>query len=389
MKIGVLSSHPIQNQAPLFRALASRCDLDVFFAHEPSAQAQADAGFDVPFAWDVDLLQGYGHRFLPNVARHPDVSRFTGCDTPGVVRLIRDGRFDAFMVSGWALKCYWQAVWACRAAGVPVLVRGDSQLASARKGWHAALRAVAYPAMLRCFDRHLYVGRRNREYLEHYGVPAARLVFSPHCVDVQRFASSAEQADREQLRADWGASPGTRVVLFSGKLMANKRPLDMIRACTRLLSGGSKLLAVIAGDGALRADIEALARESGVALRMLGFVNQSAMPGVYRAADVLALPSDSETWGLAVSEALACGTPVVVSDKVGCAPDLVHPGATGECFPVGDIDALSRAIARTASLPPDRQRMSALANEYSPEAAASGVLAAAASRLPGSRQSVP
>ena len=223
-RIGFLVSHPIQYYAPIFRELARRCDLTVFFAHRQTPEQQARAGFGVAFDWDVDLLSGYDSRFLVNVARQPSTDRFAGCDTPGIADEIARGKFDAFVVPGWALRSYWQAVRACRRFGVPVLVRGDSQLGSQRNSVVRIAKAVAFPHLLRRFDGFLYVGQRNREYLLHYGVPADRLFFSPHCVDNDAFAAAAAAS----------RAPGRRRILFVGKLIARKRPSDLLRAVARL-----------------------------------------------------------------------------------------------------------------------------------------------------------
>ncbi len=175
----------------------------------------------------VDLLSGYDSRFLVNVARQPSTDRFAGCDTPGVADEIARGKFDAFVVPGWALRCYWQAVRACRRHGVPVLVRGDSQLGSQRNRAVRALKSLAFSHVLRRFDGFLYVGQRNREYLLHYGAPADRLFFSPHCVDNDAFAaaSAAVAVSRD---------PGRRRILFAGKLIARKHPSDLLHAVARL-----------------------------------------------------------------------------------------------------------------------------------------------------------
>src|ERR1700741_2256306 len=120
LRIGFLISHPIQYYTPIFRALAGLCDLTVFFAHRQTAEQQASAGFGVAFEWDIDLLSGYRSKFLDNVSRHPSTEHFPGCDTPGIAREIAEGRFDAFVVPGWALRASLQAARACRLAGVPI-----------------------------------------------------------------------------------------------------------------------------------------------------------------------------------------------------------------------------------------------------------------------------
>lgn len=374
-RLGVLASHPIQYQAPLFRELARHVDLKVFFAHRQTAQAQAAAGFNVAFEWDVDLLGGYAHQFLHNRSNQPGVNDFFGCDTPEIADEIRWGGFDAFLVTGWYLKSYWQAIRACRRHGVPVMVRGDSQLGTPRGRLKQWGKGLIYPRILQQFDACLYVGQRNKQYLEHYGVPTGRLFFSPHCIDNDAFAARAQAVSREDSRARLGINADQKAVLFVGKLLDRKRPLDMLLALRSLRDQGMSVGGVFAGDGPLRTQLEGKGREWNVPLTFLGFRNQTELSEVYAVADLVVLPSEgSETWGLVVNEALACGTPAVVSDAVGCAPDLVIEGQTGAVYPMGDTRALAAALQRVLNAPPDRRSIKAIADAYSVGAATRGVL---------------
>jgi glycosyltransferase involved in cell wall biosynthesis len=376
-RIGFLVSHPIQYYAPIFRELARRCDLTVFFAHRQDAAGQGKAGYGVAFEWDVDLLSGYESLFLKNVARAPSTQTFAGCNTPEIAEKIAEGRFDAFVVPGWSLRSYWQTVRACRRARVPVMVRGDSQLAGQRGGAVGKVKGVVFPHMLKQFDACLYVGQRNREYLEHYGVPSKRLFFSPHCVDNDAFRQASDTA-----RGAGGGREGgsRRRVLFVGRLVESKRPLDVVQAVARLVSQGQPIDLTIAGAGELQGRMEEEARAGGIDARFLGFVNQSRLPSVYASSDVVVLPSIAiETWGLVVNEAMACGVPAVVSDAVGCGPDLIQPGRTGAVAPLGDVPALATSISSVLALDVSLTRR-ALAERvalYSPARAAEGVLEAA------------
>jgi len=373
-RLGILASHPIQYQAPLFRELAKHLDLSVYFAHRQSAQEQAEAGFGVAFEWDVDLLGGYSHRFLANHAKRPSVNVFFGCDTPEIASEIYQKKFDAFLVMGWYLKSFWQAIRACRKHGVPVMVRGDSQLGTPRSRLRQIAKEILYPRLLAQFDACLYVGQKSKEYLQYYGVPAECLFFSPHCVDNEAFSSRALAADRSLCRARFGIEPKQKAILFVGKLIDVKRPLDVIEALKILRGRGVNACCVIAGDGPLREQMEANANMWGVPVVSLGFRNQSELPEIYVAADVMALSSGSETWGLVVNEALACGTPVVVSDAVGCAPDLVVEGKTGLVYPLGDAVALAVALQRVLAGPSSPAALRDRIDAYSVPAAARGIL---------------
>jgi glycosyltransferase involved in cell wall biosynthesis len=374
MRLALLASHPIQYQAPLFRELAQWVDLQVFFAHRANEADQANAGFGVGFTWDVDLLSGYRHHFLHNVSRHPGLDLFEGCDTPSIASELAHGSFGALLVMGWHLKSFWQGIWAAKRAGIPVMVRGDSHLDTPRSAAKRVGKSLIYPLALRVFDAALYVGERSRRYWEHYGYPARRLFFSPHCVDNAWFADRATQAARAELRALHGIPADARVALFAGKLIASKRPLDLIYAARKLATGGVPLTVLIAGSGSMARELAAAAGHLGVRLVELGFCNQSRMPAAYSACDALVLPSEHETWGLVANEALACGRPVVVSDACGCAPDLAADGRAGRVFHAGDIASLADALAGVLSAaPPTREAIAARACQYGLEAAARGI----------------
>ncbi len=377
MRLAVIASHPIQYYAPLFRVLAQRLDLMVFFAHRASPPDQAKAGFGVAFDWDIDLLSGYPHHFLTNVAKLPGLDHFAGCDTPEIGTLLKKGRFDAVLVQGWNLKSFLQAVIAAKRQGLPVLARGDSQLGTSRSALKRAAKATAYPAFLGLFDAALYVGQRSRAYWTHYRYPPSRLFFSPHCIDADWFAARATGEARVALRTQLGIPPELSITLFAGKLLPFKRPLDLIAAAELLRTEGCHLGVLVAGAGPLEREMSSAANAAGVALHQLGFCNQTAMPAAYAAADLLVLPSEGdETWGLVANEALACGRPVVLSDAVGASPDLVGDGTSGRLFPVGDTAALAAAIRAVLDCPPERERISAKSAAYSLDAAADGVIEA-------------
>jgi glycosyltransferase involved in cell wall biosynthesis len=269
-----------------------------------------------------------------------------------------------------------QAVSSCRRAGVPVFVRGDSQLIGPRNILLRIAKAIAFSRLLRRFDGFLYVGQRSREYLLHYGAAADRLFFSPHCVDNASFRAASDAA-RQSMR---GAPRESKRLLFVGKLLERKRPLDLLKAAA-ILQKKQPIEVAFAGSGELEGELREFARASGVPAIFHGFVNQSELPAVYAAADVIVLPSDGlETWGLAVNEAMACGLPAVVSDAVGCGPDLVEQGVTGAVFPVGRADLLASAMETAISLELTtmREHLAARMQVYSPLGAAKGIMAAAA-----------
>lgn len=384
MHLGIVTSHPIQYQAPLFRALAERLDLTVYFAHQATGKDQAEAGFDIDFDWDTNLTQGFRHTFLDNVSRRPSITRFGGCDTPAIGRILAADKVDAVAVYGWHFKSYLQAARAGRMLGIPVMVRSDSHLANPRPLAKRIVKAVVLPVFLRQFDMFLPTGTRSAEYLRRYRVPESCIRIVPYCIDVDAFASAARRAraDRERLRREFGAAEGERIVLFVGKLIALKEIPTLIDAIARLVASGQTVRLVLVGSGPLAGELAAMADARSLPVTFVGFVNQTRMPEVYAAADILALPSSSETWGLAVNEAFACGVPAIVSDRVGCGPDMVTEGMTGSIVPVGDVLRLAEAIGYWTHMPPDaatRCRLDDVTARYSPASSAAAFAAAAKS----------
>lgn len=373
MRLAVVASHPIQYQAPLFRELARLMEIKVYFAHRADGGDQADAGFGISFNWDIDLLSGYPHAFLDNVAHRPGLSHFSGCDTPAIGNHLAQYAPDAVLVLGWHLKSFWQSIWTAKRRGIPVMVRGDSQLETPRSLIKRVGKSLTYPIGLRCFDAALYVGERSRSYWEHYNYPQERLFRSPHCVDNSWFAQRATHSERMELRSRLGIADTDKVLLFAGKLVASKRPFDLVSATAQLRASGREVMILVAGSGPLEKELSQAAHAADVRIIQLGFTNQTAMPTAYSACDVLVLPSASETWGLVANEALACGRPIVVSNACGCAPDLAADNKAGRTFSMGDSTALAHAVATVLDQPPTAQNIANKIAAYSVEAAAIGI----------------
>ncbi len=350
-RLTVAMTHPVQYYSPWFRYISENCpeiQLTVIYATVPTPEQQG-VGFGVSFDWDTSPLEGYDFVQVrpPRPTDYLHSDRFLGLHVRGMGRAIRHSSPDAVLVVGWYSATLVRALVACRLAGYGAIYRGDTHLGRGRGVLRSTMWGVKTRAMLRFFEAFLTVGRWNREYLRHFGIPDSMIFFAPHCVDNDLFRSAAAN-DRTvgggtHYRASLGISPDDFVVLFVGKVDSQKRPADVIAACAAL---GEGVTTLIVGTGPEVERCRDDAARLGVRLILAGFVNQSGLGRVYGAADVCVLPSSSETWGLVVNEAMAAGTPCVVSDAVGCAPDLIRPGITGEVFEVGDVAACTAALAR-------------------------------------------
>ena len=354
-RLAILVTHPIQYFVPWFRELSRlpELELTVYYCFRPSSGEQGK-GFGVPFQWDCPLDGGYQSILLKNVSSHPTTSRYRGCDTPEISQLVASGRHDVWLVHGWMVKSYWQAMKTCWKQRVPLLVRGDSHLLD-RRPWPVRLaKRLLLGRWIPRFSSYLTVGTLNEACYEFYGADRSRFFRVPHCVDNNWFAEKSKLVGVARLssRQRLGVPTDAMVFLFCGKFIEKKRPLDLLQALDAPDCKETRAHALFVGDGPLRKACESYARTRNIASTFVGFKNQSELPEMYAVADVLVLPSShSETWGLVVNEAMACQRPALVSDKVGCGPDLVLEGKTGYVFPCGEIGALREALLRYVSRP--------------------------------------
>lgn len=367
--LAILTSHPIQYQAPLWREMArAGVKFEVWFLTPHAQQASYDAEFGRTFSWDVNLLEGYPHRFLP-IKPGWRLDRFNGVQPlQDWGKAFREHGVTHLWTEGWRFRCLWQAVFAARAAGIDVWLRGENHALAPEK-W---IRRLWKRPLLRCLfarvDRFLCIGQANREFYRLHNVPETKLHAAPYCVDNARFAQAAAvlRPKRAALRASWNIPPDAFTLLFCGKLISKKRPLDLIDAA-RLAAGGTRPLHLLfVGDGELAADVRAaLASQTSVKGSLAGFLNQARIPEAFAAADCLVLPSDYwETWGLVVNEALASGIPAIISDRCGCARDLGLPQGPSHVFSCGDTRALARSILQVADHPPAAETLRRLIDTH-------------------------
>jgi glycosyltransferase involved in cell wall biosynthesis len=348
VRLAIVLSHPTQYYSPWFRWLRCQTRLQacVFYLWDFGVTAQRDPEFGARFAWDVDLLSGYDSEFVPNRARRPGTESFWGLRNSALSVRLAAWRPDAVLLFGYRYATHLRAINWCRRRGVPLIFRGDSHLLG--QPGPSPLKRFLLRLLYRQFAAVTYVGLANRAYFEAFGVPAGRLFFAPHAVNHELFdpRSAIHQESAARLRTELGLPPGRRVVLFAGKLIPRKQPRALLEAF--LTSARTNAALVFVGDGEERAALQTRAAQTPAAeVRFLPFANQSEMPARYLLADLFVLPSrgGSETWGLAVNEAMHMGVPCLVSDVVGCQQDLVTDGETGWVFRSGDSPHFATKLA--------------------------------------------
>lgn len=355
-EVAVVETHPIQYHAPVYRALQqSGVRVTAVYGSDFSIAGYRDPEFGATFAWDTDLVSGYESVFLSRAqpGESVDVTRISSAGIGAALDRLQP---EAVIVAGYSPKFHRVALYEAWRRRRSILFRGETTDTAVSRRWPARLARdaglkVAYGAC----DALLYIGQQSLAHFRRLGVPDARLFFSPYCVDGSTF--DAGEPYRERVRAEArqavGVAPGQVVILYAGKLSARKG-LALVIPAVRALPAAvrDRFVLVCLGDGDLHDEIaSAAAADPAIPVRFLGFQNQRHLSRHYHAADLLILPSvRSETWGLVVNEALLHGLPCVVSDRVGCAPDLIVPGVTGNVFASGSAPALAASLEATLRL---------------------------------------
>jgi glycosyltransferase involved in cell wall biosynthesis len=388
--LAILTTHPIQYQVPLWQELAKEGSVpfEVWYLTDHGTKVSYDVQFGKSFAWDIDTLSGYPYRFLP-VNASPQVSVFHRLYLKeSLGKFLEERQIKALWIQGWQVLAYWQAAWQAYQAGVTVWMRGETNDLRPIATWKKPLKKLLLGKLFTRISYFLYIGQANARFYQQYGVQPTQLYPAGYCVDNSRFATQAAalQAQRQALRRQWQIPEGAICLLFAGKFIAKKRPLDILLALQEDSFRNAPVHVLFVGSGELGEQLRQGSRvvydeESSTqvaitkaadndsafrpSVSFAGFLNQTEISQAYVAADCLILPSDfGETWGLVVNEGMASGLPAVVSHQVGCAADLVRPGETGFVYECGNIEQLRAVFKQMLAQPEQLERMGSNARQW-------------------------
>lgn len=366
-KLAIIVSHPIQHFAPVYQLLGNsdHIELVVFYYSGAGAKEHFDRDFGVKYRWDIDLLNGYRSKILKPNEPVSGIG-FWAMDCPTLTENLNKENPNVVLVYGYASRLQWRAWNWARKNKKKLLYFSDSTLEGYQRSlWKQIIKAVPVRRFFKAIDIFLAVGDNNIEYLKHYGASKSRIRRCPLSVDLKRFqAIKAEDIPnlRQSLRLQYKIEQDVFVVLFSGKLIPRKRPMDLLEASIALRKSGRNVVAVFVGAGELMSSLKEEIEHSKMpeSARFLGFVNQQDIVGLQYAADAFAMTSEKDPHPLVVTEAAACGLPIISSDRVGCVgpTDTVQEGINAVVYPCGDIESLKSSIERLMESPQKRRKMS-------------------------------
>lgn len=341
-RLAVVITHPIQYYVPVFQLLSQQCRLKVFYTWgENWLNNKYDPGFMKNVEWDIPLLNGYEYGFVENIAKEPGSYHRKGINNPKLIEYIKNFQPNAILVHGYAYKSHLQVLRYFKGK-VPVWFRGDSTLLNEKQGLKSFLKKIYLQWIYAHIDKAFYVGINNKAYFKKYGLKNNQLVFSPHAVDNRRFAEKRLE-EVIILKRKLGIAVDDIVILYAGKF-ENVKNLPLLIKAFNLIKPQRNVKLLLVGNGPQEQELKLMANDNANIL-FLNFQNQSFLSVIYQTCDVFCLPSYSETWGLAVNEAMAAGKAIIVSDKVGCSVDLVKNEINGYIFTSNNVNSLNEKLA--------------------------------------------
>lgn len=352
IKVAYLLSNPIQYQAPMLKKLSEleNINLEVLFQSKRSLKPHKMPGFNVVAEWDVDLLEGYRYTFLPCLGSDEEFTFFKPWNF-GLFKKFFKEKYDVVWVHGYSSFFNLYAIVLAKLFGMKVLVRGESNLLNRKtSGWRYNLRRVFFTCLNKMTDGFLTIGTANRQFYQHFGIPENKLFFAPYTVDNHFFQEKVAkgQSKVKEIKQALQLEENKLIILYASSMLARKHPEDLLQAYINLSPDGKippNAYLIFIGDGAQRAELEKVKNKLGwETIKILGFKNQTELPAYYALSDVFVLPSNGETWGLVINEAMNAAKAVVATDQVGSGCDLIKADENGFIFPVRDVQALTTIL---------------------------------------------
>lgn len=349
MRLIIITTHPIQYNAPLFSYLAkhSNYSIKVIYTLGAERNSLVKNGFGVNENWNIDLLSGYDYEFIENTSKAPSSNSFWGVKNPSLEKKIKIFEPTAILVYGWKHKSHL-SIMRLLHGKIPIYFRGDSTTLDDNTTFYF-LRLIRYEFLkwvYRYVDFAFSPGKASDEYFVKSGLRTKQIIRVEHSVDNNRFNifTLEDESMLQNLGKELAIAENEIVFLFAGKFIDKKNPLLLINAFNLICQEENNCRLILVGSGILekqlRLQVNTFFESVKSKITFLPFQDQSQMKIVYRLADVFVLPSKSETWGLSVNESLASGTPVIVSDKCGSSFDLVKDSYNGFIFQSENIDSL-------------------------------------------------
>jgi len=349
VKLAIIALHPSYYQDKIWCKISQNklLDVEIVFLSDVGINKNIQhEDFGVSFCWD-DLLRlnEYKHIFLHNYGR-PNHNGLTARVNPQLFKVVRKRRYEAVLLHGYSSLSMLFAFFAAKLAGIKIIWRGESTLKGNEKSFSlkSRLKKIILQRFFKSCDAVMYSCTGNKDYLKFYGVPDSKLFPIPCAVDNDFFRNERKKylGKENEIRRDLGIKGDDFVVLFSARFTMRKRPLDLLKALKKINHKNIFLLFV--GDGPERKNMENFVRLHNVNALFTGFVNQTEISKYYSISDLSVVISDYDPSPKAMNEAMNFELPIIVTDVVGTACDLVRNSDNGFIVSVGDIDAIAEKI---------------------------------------------
>ena len=351
-KIAYLVSHPIQYQAPMLKYIARNleADIETLFLTDMSIKGYKDVEFNKEILWDIPLLEGYKYKFLKTFGSKNKVSYFSPICL-NLFKVIKDGRYDIIWIHGWGSITNILAIIYAKQLNIKILLRGENGIHMPQGTiFKKFLKKRLLNYLFKKIDIFLAIGSMNKKFYESYGINESKIILMPYAVDNEYFKNKSDYFRKlsSNIKKSLDIQENSKIILYASKLTRRKNSLDLLLAYKNLIENTpiDYPYLLFVGSGEMESELKRMVKIYNLdRVKFLGFMNQSELPKYYELCDVFVLPSSSEQWGLVINEVMNHSKPIIVSDEVGCGPDLVENNVNGFIYKCGDVSHLEICLS--------------------------------------------
>ncbi len=344
-KIAIFDSHPIHYKVPLYRKISKHPKIDamVYFCSDYGAKHDYNLGFNTNINWKVNL-SGIKYKFLRNYSRKRK-NPPRGLINPGIINELFKNKYHAIIPHGYSSIANLFAFFGAIITRTPIFFRTEAGIKKEEPPSKSVLKRILLTPLFSMFDVFLYAYLDNKNFYRKYRVPERKLFFFPCSVDNDFYQKEAARLGKQRSKNKKKLGlPSSPTILFSGKLINRKRPMDLVKAYERVCKKLDCSL-IFVGDGDERTYIEKYVKDKKLKnIFFLGFREEMSI--FYSIADVLVLPSSYDPSPKAINEAMNFSLPIITTDKVGTSGDLVINGKNGFVYETGNINMLFECVLK-------------------------------------------
>jgi len=341
LEIAILSSHPTQHEGPMFQNINKHPLINLtvyFYSNSNDLQIKKRIDPEVGYLpnWDIPILEGYKYKFISCL------------NIKGYIKDLLNEDYDVIVIEGYNSLYSWLTMiiaWVIRK--IPVIFRCDSTLLHNNNILKSLVKKIILKIVFYISSAYLYIGTLNKKFYQYYKIPQEKLFLVPYAVDNDLIMRKTNifRRKKNEYKKQLGISEDMYVISGILKFVQRESPMDLLKAYNSLYQKNIKVALVLVGDGKQRTALEEYIKQYQLNnVYLVGYIKYSELPKFYAITDIFVHPAIRGSWKLSINEAAAASLPIITTDLVGSAKDLIKEGSNGFIYHAGDIKELAEKL---------------------------------------------